>query len=203
MKPAEFYKNRFDEKGVIPEYAKPFVKSHGRARAGQQFSRTEALADGVHSLVREMYKLAKRRKGWTWSQICFYLRLGGTAHTTIMKTTPNKLIKGKATDMRYDQFMGMAKLAGVPTAIAVVLWAKANIPDEYAEDRDLIGLATKTWAPDKFWRVSEDEAEAREIIDTFHEAVPHGAKVVPNELSKVRPGMQLISPKRKLWGGGK
>lgn len=185
----------------VPSYKAPFKRDnkHG-VFAGKQFELKKRFPTGTNRLIRKVIARAKEKTGWTWPQIAYYIRLG-KSESTFKCRAPGILKNADMTRIRYDKYIALARLAGIPRAVAAVIYAKSCIPDEFPKDREAVGLAMRTLLEAHF--LDDTEEERRETLEMVKDFVPAAARVVPDAsyadgMRKVYSGMPLPVTKKGL-----
>lgn len=185
-------------KRKTPAYKAPFVLANFETRAGRQFKGYKRMTRGTNKLLALVIKRAKEETGWSWPQLAYYVRIGKSPNT-INYRAPGILKNADMNRIRYDKYIAIAGLAGIPRAVAAVLYAKSFIPEEFKEDREYIGLCMKYLSPINF--PAKTPEKQQEAFDMVKDAVPAAARDVPDGCSaagmkQVYSGMPLTAQKK-------
>lgn len=187
------------KRSKLPNYKKPFTGTRS-ARAGKQFETRKRFPTGTNRLIAAIIRRAKEKTGWTWPQLAYYLRIG-QSESTINCRAPGILKDADMTRIRYDKYIALARLAGIPRPVAAVIYAKSCIPDEFPIDRQAVGLAMRNLLASHFMgETEEDQRDALELVKDF---VPASARDIPDAtraagMRQIYSGMPLPRQTRDM-----
>ena len=181
-------------------YKAPFMDKYGRARAGAHFEANKRMPTGTNRLIKLVIKRAKEKTGWTWPQLAFYLRMGKSPNT-INFYYPGVLKNADMTRIRYDKYIELCKLAGIPRGVAAVIYAQSYIPDGFPKDRDAIGLAYRALQPGHF--IGDTKEDKQAAFDLVKDDVKASARSIPDAsrakgMNQIYSGMPLPRQTRDL-----
>lgn len=119
-----------------------------------------------NELVREVYRLAKKRTGWTHKRLCEYVSGNIKFRQYVFYS------RSQFTNVR--KYMCLADLAGIPRSIAIIFWAVASIPEEYANAKKYVATTLNFHDKDRWKKrrkrdgdVLRNDEEMRKEVENY------------------------------------